>query len=227
MVKKQLLLSTLILSIASNNTFSMFNKFTKPAEEALKKQFASTFNFSNIIPESLDTLIAYNKNKRNNAIVRLFLAVPVAAMAILLKIDMISPVNHLTTSEKKWLIDGGERDRYNRIRKKEMIDRTLTSLFCITSLIYTARKGYSACTRQWMIHHLNKIKNNKSNFWDTLTVKSYTHQDIKNSISHAKVVPADKKTDTTITLNINNPETLAKILSDGFNKPENILTTIQ
>ena len=212
MIKRQLLLSALILSIASSSTFGMFKKFTQPAQDALKNKFASTFNFSKIIPESLDTLIAHNKNTRNNAIVRLLCATPLAAVAILLRIDMI----------------GCKKDyhRYKAVTY-QTVDHESSSLLFIASLAYAAKKGHTAYTRQWMIHHLQKIKNNSSSLFDQQFIKKITQNDIKNKISRATVIPADKKTNTTTTLNINNPETLAEVLSGKFNTSKQTLTTLQ
>lgn len=206
---KQLLLPILILSIATGNTFSMFKKFTQPAQNALKNQFAATFNFSNIVPESLNTLIAYNKNTRNNAILRSLCATPIAIAAILVKLDSIDPLIH----------------RYT-INKELMIERTLTNFLFVGSLVYAAKQGHSVYIRQWTLHNLKKIKNNSSNLFDQQFVKKITHEDIKNKISRATVVPSDKKTNATTTLNINNTETLAEVLSGKFNKSENILTTV-
>jgi len=213
MIKKQLLLSALILSVASGNTFSMFKKFTQPAQNALKEKFASTFNFSNIIPESLDTLIAYNKNTRNNAIVRLLCAIPIAAVATLLKIDSIGTYIEPRT--------------YNTVTTQNTDENVLGNLLFITSLAYATKKGHSVYTRQWIIHHLQKVKNNSSNLLDQQFIKKITQKDIKNKISRAHVVPADKKTDATTTLNINNPETLAEVLSGKFNTSKHTLTTLQ
>jgi len=212
MTKRPLFLSVLILSVVSSNTFSMLKKFTQPAQDALKTKFASTFNFSKIMPESLDTLIAHNKNNRNNAIVRLLCAIPLAAVAILLRIDMI----------------GCKKDyhRYKAVTY-QTVDHESSSLLFIASLAYAAKKGYTAYTRQWMIHHLQKVKNNSSNLLDQQFIKKITQNDIKNTISRAKVVPADKKTDATTVLNINNKETLAEVLSGKFNTSKHTLTTLQ
>ena len=156
MIKKKLLLSALILSVVSSNTFSMFKKFTQPAQDALKNEFASTFNFSKIMPESFNTLIAHNKSIRNNAIVRLLLITPLAIAATLARIDMTTDEyyrNNNRRSQKNY-------DHFEHLMTPQTEDRQFVSFIWIASLAYAAKKGHTAYTRQWIIHHLQKVKNN-------------------------------------------------------------------